>query len=96
MALGPLGLTHEDLWHITRGQIFDLIHAYNYRKYLERRERAELAAFVAIYQGKKPPSIEELCGEWVDGGIMTIHEANKYRLRKIKEAAAHGDDNAPI
>lgn len=88
MALGPLGLMHEDLWHVTRGQLLDLIHAYNYKSYLARRERAELAAFIAIYQGKKPPSIEKkLCGEWEGGRVMTPEEANRYRLRKIKEAA---------
>ena len=96
MALGPLGLTHEDLWHVTRGQLFDLIHAYNYKSYLVRRERAELAAFIAIYQGKKPPSIEKLCGEWCDCRVMTVEEANRYRLEKIKEAAANGKHDAAI
>ncbi|OUO91824.1 hypothetical protein B5F39_11870 [Cloacibacillus sp. An23] len=86
MALGPLGLTHEDLWHVTRGQLSDLIHAYNYKNYLARRERAELAVFVALYQGRKPPSIEKLCGEWEGGRVMTPEEANKYRLENIKEA----------
>ena len=96
MALGPLGLSHEDLWHVTRGQLNDLIHAYNYKCYLVRRERAELAAFVAIYQCRKPPSIDKLCGEWCGGRVMTVEEANRYRLEKIKEAAANGKHDAAI
>ncbi len=48
----------------------------------------ELAAFCALYQCKKPPSIDKLCGEWCGGRVMTVEEANRYRLEKIKEAAA--------
>ena len=44
IALGPLRLTHEDLWQLTWGEVDDLIYAWRYSEYLESQKRAQQAA----------------------------------------------------
>lgn len=86
MALGPLGLRHDDLWHITQGELLDLIKAYNYKTFLDRRERVVYASYVSAFTGGGVNSIDELAGKWVDGRVMTLTEANYYEIEKAKKA----------
>ena len=79
-ALGPLGLTHEDLWHITTGEIQDLVIAHNYQRHLKRREDYILASLIGAAMGSKYPSMDEVCGRWLDNRVMEPEEANEYVL----------------
>ncbi|ANZ45452.1 hypothetical protein [Cloacibacillus porcorum] len=84
MALGPLALSHEDLWHITRGQIIDKVIAYNYGTYLQRREAAITSAYAAICQDGESHTIDELCGIWNGVRIVDEEEYKKQQLKKIR------------
>ncbi|WP_034443505.1 hypothetical protein [Cloacibacillus evryensis] len=90
MALGPLGLSHEDLWHITHGQLTDKIIAYNYNAYLRRREAAIAAAYAAIWQNSKQHhTLDELCGVWDGVRIIEETEYKTQQLAKIR-GGTHG------
>lgn len=89
MALGPLGLNHEDLWHITHGQLVDKIIANNYTVFLQRREAAISAAYAAIWQGGKPHTLDELCGVWDGVRIIEETEYKTQQLEKIR-GGTHG------
>lgn len=85
MALGPLALSHEDLWHITHGQIIDKVIAYNYVTYLQRHEAAITSAYAAIWQdSSKSHTIDELCGVWNGVRIVDKEEYKKQQLKKIR------------
>jgi hypothetical protein len=84
-ALGPLGLTHEDLWRLTRGEIADLAHAYRYKKFLDMQSMAVLAFYIAAAQTGKAKSIDQLCGVWEGGRAMTQEEAAEYYREKARE-----------
>lgn len=87
IALGPLCLTHEDLWCRTLGEIEDLIYAYQYRAFLSLREKAQTAAWIMNAAGtlKHQVSAEDLVGHWVDGKIMSKGEYFDYCKEKIKQ-----------
>ena len=83
MALGPLSLSHEDLWHITHGQLIDRIIAYNYSAYLRRREAAIAAAYTAIWQNSKQHhTIDQLCGVW--NGVCVVDEI-EYKMQQLEK-----------
>ncbi len=86
-ALGPLGLTHEDLWHITTGEIQDLVIAHNYQRHLKRREDFIFASLLgaAIGGGLKNVTIDDYAGRWVDNQIMEPDAANEYILERVRK-----------
>lgn len=85
MALGPLGLSHEDLWHVTYGQLTDKIIAYNYNAYLRRREAAIAAAYAAIWQNSTQSyTLDDLCGVWDGVKIVEETEYKRQQLAKIR------------
>lgn len=84
LALGPLGLRHEDLWSITNGQLFDMIAAWQYKRYLDRQMIAEqTAALINIQIPKNKPKIhvQDIVGLWYDGRPMDKTEV----IRHIKD-----------
>ncbi len=85
-ALGPLRLTHEDLWRLAWGEIEDLVYAYQYREYLESAKRAQHAAWIMNTSGnlKTPVRVEDLIGHWVDGRIMSKGEYFEYCKKRIQ------------
>lgn len=92
-ALGPLSLSHDDLWITTWGELLDLLYGYRYRKYLENKQQAQLACWLLNGSGnlKHPVRIEDLVGFWVDGEIMDkaeFLEHQKGRIRKNKARKA--------
>ena len=88
MCFGCLGLSRQDLWRLTLGEIQDMITGYNYRRYLDSRRDAEHAIFVAACFGGKIGNIEELCGRWANNRVMTIQEANEFYTNLAKRRAA--------
>lgn len=86
-ALGPLGLTHEDLWHITTGEIQDLVIAHNYQRHLKRREDFIFASLLgaAVGGGLKNVTIDDYAGRWVDNQIMEPDAANEYILERVRK-----------
>ena len=92
-ALGPLGLCHEDLWHTTRGELEDLIVAYNYRRYLELEDRALAAIFTGLAFGDDTKQIYDLLGSWTGNTIMDREQKAKFikdMARAAKEAKQNG------
>jgi hypothetical protein len=88
-ALGPLGLSHEDLWFVTNGQIGDRIDAWNYKQYLERRERAYMTSILANMWSKRRISVQDIVGIWHDGKTVSKEdfiEDWKEKRRRRKEA----------
>jgi hypothetical protein len=85
-ALGPLRLTHKDLWELTWGEIDDLVYAYKYREYLESLKRAQHAVWLMNASGnlRHPVRVEDLVGYWADGEIMGKNEYFQYCKDKIK------------
>ncbi len=91
IALGPLRLTHEDLWRLTWGEVDDLIYAWKYSEYLESQKRAQHAAWIINACGrlKHPVSANDLAGYWVDGQIMSKGEYHEHLKKRVK--ARRGD-----
>lgn len=91
IALGPLRLTHEDLWRLTWGEVDDLIYAWKYSEYLESQKRAQHAAWIINACGrlKHPVSVNDLAGYWVDGQIMSKGEYHEHLKKRVK--ARRGD-----
>jgi hypothetical protein len=87
LALGPLRLSHKDLWTLTWGELEDLIRAWTYAEYLETRKRAQLAAWILNGSGhlKTPVRVNDLAGRWVDGRVMTEKQYREYLKRKMQE-----------
>lgn len=85
-ALGPLRLTHEDLWRLTWGEVDDLIYAWRYSEYLETQKRAQHAAWIMNAAGnlKRPVRVEDLSGFWVDGEVLNKNEYHEYQKRRIQ------------
>lgn len=95
MSFGCLGLKPADLWEITLGNLLDMIQGYHYKQYIESRKDAQHAMFVAAAFSGKINNIEQLCGKWVDGRVMSITEANDYYTElaaKRKRAREDGTD----
>lgn len=91
LALGPLALRHEDLWHITNGQLFDMISAWQYKRYLDRQLIAEqTAALINIQIPKNKPKIhvQDIIGVWYQGEPMSKQEVldrwKKRHKNKLK------------
>jgi len=84
-ALGPLCLTHDDLWHLTWGEAQDRLEAHQYAEYLDARKRAQMATWVLNGSGrlKHPIRVEDLVGHWVDGQVMSKGEYLEHAKRKI-------------
>ena len=89
-ALGPLGLTHEDLWHTTYGEIQDLITAYRYKDFLASQSRAQMAIWLMSAWVKKVPSVSDLVGYWVDGENLSKEEYLQRCIKKAKERKGAG------
>jgi len=94
VALGPLCLTHDDLWNRTFGELEDLIYAYQYRAFLNLREKAQVAAWIMNAAGtlKRQVSAEDLVGHWVDGRIMSKVEYFDYCKEKIRRKKSGKED----
>jgi hypothetical protein len=73
-ALGPLGLSHEDLWFVTNGQLGDLVVAWNYRQYLERKERAYMTSILANLWSKRRIGVQDIVGIWRNGEVTSKEE----------------------
>ena len=89
-ALGPLGLSHEDLWTVTNGELGDRMEAHRYKTYLERRERAVMTAALMNIHLKRSVSVQDLVGIWRKGEILTkgeFIEKWKEDRRRRKEGA---------
>jgi hypothetical protein len=86
LALGPLRLSHDDLWHITWGELDDLIYAWRYSEYLESQKRAQQAAWIMNACGrlKHPVRTNDLAGYWVDGQIMSKNEYHEHLKNKVR------------
>lgn len=69
-ALGPLGLRREELWAITNGELTDMIAAYQYRVWMERREQAIHTAAVMNVWTKKRVSPQDIAGIWKRGRVL--------------------------
>lgn len=82
-----MGLRHEDLWRITYGQLLDLIDAWRYKEYLIDRHNAAHAFYVGAVFGGKIKSVEDLCGVWENGQVMSKAEAFAFREKMRKKAA---------
>lgn len=93
IALGPLRLSHEDLWRLTWGELEDLIYAWRYSEYLEYQKIAHLAAWLLNGSGnlKMPIRADELVGRWVDGQVMSERKYREYMKRKMQKKAARGE-----
>ena len=78
-------MSRQDLWRLTTGEILDLIQGFQYKQYLASRQNAELAFFVAAAFSGKIRRVEELCGKWIDGKVMTLAEANNYYTELAKK-----------
>jgi hypothetical protein len=63
-ALGPLGLSHEDLWFVTNGQLSDLTEAWEYKQHLERTERAYMTSILVNMWSKRRISAQDIAGVW--------------------------------
>lgn len=87
MALGPLGLSYEDLWHVTIGEIKDLTIADNYKRHLKRREDFIFASLLgaAVGGGLKNVTIDDYAGRWVNNQIMEPDAANEYILERVRK-----------
>jgi hypothetical protein len=82
-ALGPLGLSHEDLWFVTNGELGDLLDAWNYKQYLERRERAHMTCILANMWSKRHISVQDIVGVWDNGGSVSKQEFfEKWKARR--------------
>ncbi|WP_307755903.1 hypothetical protein [uncultured Cloacibacillus sp.] len=93
-ALGPLGLRHEDLWHITRGELEDLIVAYNYRRHLELEDMALAAIFTGLAFGGDTKQIYDLLGSWTGNTVMNRTQKAKFIkdiARAVREAKQNGE-----
>ncbi len=93
-VLGPLRLSHDDLWCLTWGEVQDLLHAYRYREYLDTRQMAQHAAWIMNATGrlKHPVKCDDLAGYWVDGRVLSkgeYHEHLKNRVR-ARKGEKHG------
>jgi len=86
VALGPLRLSHDDLWRLTFGELDDLIYAWRYSEFLESQKRAQHAVWIMTASGnlKRPLRVEDLSGYWVDGRIMDKNEYHEYQKRRIR------------
>lgn len=61
VAFGPLGLNHEQFWHLTPGEFEDLVEGYNWRKEQEDNRLIQLAWMTAnLQRAKKLPKLEKL------------------------------------
>jgi uncharacterized protein (DUF433 family) len=85
-ALGPLGLSHEDLWQVTNGQLGDLLDAWHYKQYLERRERAYMTSILANLWSKRRITVQDIVGIWHHGQTISkedfIEKWKENRRRK--------------
>jgi len=92
-ALGPLRLSHEDLWLLTWGEVDDLLYAWKYAEYLELQKRAQSAAWIMNATGnlKHPVRVEDLSGYWVDGQVLSKNDYHEHLKSKIK--ARKGEQN---
>lgn len=86
IALGPLRLSHEDLWRLTWGEVQDLVHGYRYREYLETRRAAQHAAWIMNACGrlKHPVKCDDLAGYWVDGRVLSKNKYHEHLKKRVK------------
>lgn len=96
LALGPLRLSHNDLWDITWGELEDLIYAWRYSEYLETQKRAQLGAWIMNASGNMKHTIQpiDLCGHWVNGKILSKNEYHNYLKQKIKKRKKRNKDKS--
>ncbi len=94
VALGPLKLSHEDLWRLSWGEVEDLLYAWRYAEYLESRHRAQHATWILNGSGnlKHTIRVEDLVGHWVDGQVMSKGDYHEFLKRKIKARKEGGRD----
>ena len=88
-ALGPLGLRREELWTVTNGELIDMIAAYQYRVWLERREQAIHTASIINLWVKRRVSPQDIAGIWKRGRVLgkaQFIEEWKEERRKRKGA----------
>ena len=85
-ALGPLGFRREDLWDVTNGELLDMVSAYQYRVWLERREQAIHTASIMNVWTKRRVSPQDIAGIWKQGRILSkgqfLEEWKAARRRK--------------
>jgi hypothetical protein len=87
-ALGPLGLSHEDLWQVTNGQLGDLLDAWHYKQYLERRERAYMTSILANMWSKRHITVQDIVGVWHQGEILSKEDfIEKWKERRRRRRA---------
>ena len=86
LALGPLRLSHEDLWRLTWGEMDDLIFAWRYREYLEAQKRAQLGAWIMNASGnlKHPVNAQDLAGYWVNGRVLSKNEYHEHLKSRVR------------
>lgn len=85
-VLGPLHLTHENLWNLTWGEVDDLLHAWRYTEYLEMTKYATLGSWLINISGNVKHSVKptDLIGHWVDGRVLSESQYHDYLKEKIK------------
>ena len=85
-VLGPLHLTHENLWNLTWGEVDDLLHAWRYTEYLEMTKYATLGSWLVNVSGNVKHTIKptDLIGHWVDGRVLSESQYHIYLKEKIK------------
>ena len=73
---------------MTNGQLGDLLAAWNYKQYLERRERAYMTSILANMWSKRRISVQDIVGIWHNGEISSkedFFEKWKEKRRRRKE-----------
>ena len=81
-ALGPLELSHEDLWHVTIGELNDLIIARRYKDYLEMQKKAQFAQWLMSCWLKKAPSVQDMVGVWDEKLMRPLGNREAYEIAK--------------
>ena len=85
-VLGPLHLTHENLWKLTWGEVDDLLHAWRYTEYLEMTKYATLGSWLINVSGNVKHTVKptDLIGHLVDCRVMSESQYHTYLKEKIK------------
>ena len=81
-ALGPLELSHEDLWRVTIGELNDLIIARRYKDYLEMQKQAQFAQWLMSCWVKKAPSVQDMVGVWDEKLMRPLGNREAYEIAK--------------
>jgi hypothetical protein len=80
MAFGPLGLSHQEFWCLTPGELFDLEQGFLDRQKLRQRETAWMICAIANTCGnmKKPLTISQL----IKGEPSEVAEKSRDEIMK--------------